>query len=135
MFFVTLVHVFPPSRDSCTSPSFVPAQISPFSRRDSAIANTTPAYSTPMLSGVRPPERICFALSLRVRSGPNSCHERPPSVVAITYCDPTYTLLWSCGLMVSGKVQTKRYLSESAAQPIVACGHTSAYVAMPVFTS
>ena len=38
MFFVTLVHVLPPSRVSCTWPSLVPAQISPFSIGDSAIA-------------------------------------------------------------------------------------------------
>ncbi len=55
-FFVTFVHVFPPSRVSCTSPSFVPTQINPFSLGDSAMPNTTPAYSTPMLSPVSPPE-------------------------------------------------------------------------------
>src|SRR5919199_1261896 len=58
MFDVTFVHVAPPSRVTCTSPSFVPAQMSPFSRGDSAMANTTPAYSTPMLSGVSPPEMV-----------------------------------------------------------------------------
>src|SRR5258708_2380558 len=88
-FFVTFVHVFPLSRVSCTSPSFVPAQINPFSSFDSAIANTTPAYSTPMLSGVKPPDRTCLDLSLRVRSGEISVHDRPPSDVASTYCDPT----------------------------------------------
>ncbi len=36
-FVVTLVHVLPPSRVSCTRPSFVPTQISPFSRGDSAM--------------------------------------------------------------------------------------------------
>jgi hypothetical protein len=54
---VTLTQWPPPSRVICSSPSFVPAQTTPFSRGDSAIANTTPAYSTPTLSGVKPPER------------------------------------------------------------------------------
>src|SRR5258708_4311230 len=88
-FLVTFVQVFPLSRVSCTSPSFVPAQISPFSSLDSAIANTTPAYSTPMLSGVRPPDRTWRDLSLRVKSGEISAHDRPPSEVAKTYCEPT----------------------------------------------
>ena len=38
MFFVTFVHVFPPSRVTCTRPSFVPAQMSPRSFGDSAMA-------------------------------------------------------------------------------------------------
>src|SRR5512138_2644182 len=79
-FAVTFVHVLPPSRVSCTSPSFVPTQISPFSAFDSAIAYTTSAYSTPMLSGVRPPEISCFDLSLRVRSGLITRQVRPPSL-------------------------------------------------------
>ena len=37
-FFVTLVHVLPASRVSCTSPSLVPTQMSPRSFGDSAIA-------------------------------------------------------------------------------------------------
>src|SRR5688572_15976545 len=48
----------------CTRPSLVPAQMSPFSSRDSAMANTTDAYSTPMLSPVSPPENPCLLLSL-----------------------------------------------------------------------
>jgi hypothetical protein len=56
MLFVTLAQVLPPSRVTWTRPSFVPAQISPACFGDSAIDMTTPPYSTPMLSGVRPPE-------------------------------------------------------------------------------
>jgi len=56
IFLVTFVHVVPPSRVTCTRPSFVPAHNTFASSGDSPIANTTPAYSTPMLSGVRPPE-------------------------------------------------------------------------------
>src|SRR6266542_4922136 len=84
IFDVTFVHVFPPSRVSCTRPSLVPAQISPFSSLDSAIANTTPAYSTPMLSGVSPPELCCLLLSFSVRSGLITCQLLPPSVVRCT---------------------------------------------------
>ena len=54
---VTFVQRPPLSRVTCSWPSLVPAQITPLSRGDSAIANTTPAYSTPTLSGVRPPDR------------------------------------------------------------------------------
>ena len=83
-FAVTLVHVAPLSRVTWTRPSLVPAQINPLVSFDSAIANTTPAYSTPMLSGVRPPEIRCRDLSLRVRSGESSRQCWPPSVVTCT---------------------------------------------------
>src|SRR5437660_1368017 len=52
MFFVTFVHVLPPSRVTCTWPSLVPAQMRRFSFGDSVIAITTGNYSTPMLSAV-----------------------------------------------------------------------------------
>ena len=84
MFAVTLVQCAPASRVTCTSPSLVPAQISPFSSGDSAIANTTPAYSTPTLSGVRPPESCCCDLSFSVRSGLIACQLWPPFVVRCT---------------------------------------------------
>ena len=122
---VTLVQVPPPSRERCTSPSLVPAQSSPFCTGDSAIAKTTPAYSTPMLSGVRPPETVCRRLSFRVRSGLMTRHVRPLSMVTCTCWLPTYTMLWSCGEMVSGNVHTKRYRRLSAGQPMVACGQMS----------
>src|SRR6266542_1061283 len=94
-FAVTLVHVLPASRVIWTRPSLVPAQMSPFSSRDSAIANMTPAYSTPMLSGVRPPELCCLLLSFSVRSGLITCQLLPPSVVRCTTWLPAYTRLWS----------------------------------------
>src|SRR5499427_10975690 len=81
MFLVTLVQLLPPSRVTCTSPSLVPAQITPACFGDSAIANTTPAYSTPILSPVRPPENPCLLLSFVVRSGLITCQLLPPSVV------------------------------------------------------
>src|SRR6476660_5861053 len=92
-FAVTLLHCDPPFRVTCTCPSFVPAQMTPFSFGDSAIAKTTPAYSTPTLSGVNPPERICRDLSFRLRSGLITSHVCPPFVVRWTCCDPAYTVL------------------------------------------
>src|SRR5258705_299909 len=121
----TFVQLPPPSRETCTSPSFVPTQSSLGSSCDSAIAKTTPEYSTPMLSGVRPPELRCRLLSLRVRSGLISRHVLPPSAVTCTCWLPTYTLLWSCGLIVRGNVQTKRYFRLSAPHPMLDCGQTS----------
>src|ERR1700675_3183345 len=110
IFFVTLFQVFPPSRVIWTSPSFVPAQIVSTSFGDSAMANTVPAYSTPMSSGVDPPEIPCRLLSFRVRSGLIICQLLPPSVVTCTNWLPTYTLLWSCGEIVIGNSQLKRDL-------------------------
>src|SRR5512143_135252 len=89
MFAVTFVHVVPPSRVTCTSPSLLPAHRILPSSGDSAIENTTPAYSTPMLSGVRPPEICCFDLSLRVRSGLITRHVTPLSVLTWTCWLPT----------------------------------------------
>src|SRR5229473_2455317 len=93
IFLVTLVQFLPPSRVICTMPSFVPAQITPASFGDSAIAKTTGAYSTPILSPVSPPENPCRLLSFEVRSGLITCQLLPPSVVTCTYWLPTYTLL------------------------------------------
>jgi hypothetical protein len=67
----------------------VPAQITPFSSGDSAIENTTPAYSTDRLSRVSPPESPIMLLSFRVRSGLIVVQVCPPSVVEWTYWLPT----------------------------------------------
>src|SRR5262250_3143308 len=124
-FFVTLLQLFPPSRVTCTCPSFVPAQIKPASFGDSASAKITPAYSTPMLSGVSPPEICWRLLSLRVRSGLMICQLLPPSVVTCTNWLPTYTLLWSCGEIVTGNSQLKRYFTSAAVAPETLTGQTS----------
>src|SRR5260370_3506971 len=108
LFFVTLLQLFPQSRVTCISPSLVPAQITLASFGDSAMAKTVPAYSTPILSGVSPPEICCRLLSFRVRSGLMICQLFPPSVVTCTYWLPTYTLLWSWGEIVIGNSQLKR---------------------------
>src|ERR1700752_4104909 len=125
IFLVTSVQFLPPSRVMCTRPSLVPAQITPASFGDSAIAKTAPAYSTPILSGVSPPELPMRVLSLRVRSGLMGCQLFPPSVVTSTYWLPTYTLLWSCGEMVMGNSQLKRYFTSAAVAPETSTGHTS----------
>src|ERR1044071_4630699 len=130
-----LVHVFPPSRVSCTWPSLVPAQMSPGLSRDWAMLITPPACSTPMLSGVSPPDTPMRLLSFRVRSGLITCQLRPPSVVWWMTWLPTYTLLWSLGEMVSGKFQTKRYLISPAGHPIGPSGQTSTFCARPVRTA
>src|SRR5215470_18705093 len=125
IFLVTLVQFLPPSRVNCSRPSLVPAQMIPASLGDSAMANTTPAYSTPMLSGVRPPELPIRLLSLRVKSGLMICQLLPPSEVTCTYWLPTYTLLWSCGEIATGNSQLKRYLTSAAVAPETVSGQTS----------
>src|SRR5258708_14687338 len=92
-FLVTLLQFFPPSRVTCTCPSFVPTQISPASFGDSVNAKITPAYSTPMLSGVSPPAISCRLLSFRAKSGLIICHLFPPPAVTCTNWLPHLTLL------------------------------------------
>src|SRR5687768_8233936 len=108
MFFVTLVHDVPLSRVTLTCPSLVPAQINPRSSRDSAMAITVNAYSTPMLSPVSPPENCWRVLSLVDRSGLITSQLWPRLLVRCTCWLPTYTVLRSCGDIASGIVQLKR---------------------------
>ena len=89
MLAVTSVQVPPPSRVTCTSPSLVPAQISPGSTGDSLMPKTVPAYSTPMLSPVSPPERPMRLWSFRVRSGLITSQLCPPFRVRCTCWLPT----------------------------------------------
>src|SRR5258706_11456256 len=123
MFAVTLVQFLPPSRVICTRPSLVPAQITPACFGDSAMAKTTPAYSTPMLSPVRPPENCCRLLSLRDRSGLTTFQLWPPSVVTCTYWLPTDTRLSSCGEMSTGNSHMKRYFTSAPGAPLVCPAH------------
>src|SRR5262245_66333320 len=51
MYFVTLVQLLPPSRDTWTSPSFVLTQITPACLGDSALEWMTIPYSTPHSPG------------------------------------------------------------------------------------
>ena len=89
MFLVTFVHVFPRSRVTWRRPSLVPAQICPFSRGDSAMANSVQAYSGLASSGVMPPVRCCFVLSFVLRSGLMISQLWPPFVVMCTNWLPT----------------------------------------------
>ena len=88
-FAVTFVQCAPASRVTCSRPSAVPAQITPFSSGDSAMAKTTHASSTIRLSTTSPPEDCCLLLSLVDRSGLITVQLWPPSVVRCTYWLPT----------------------------------------------
>src|SRR6266851_2153497 len=66
---VTSLHVAPPSRVRCTSPSFEPAHRTPACRGDSAMANRVAPSKVMRLSVVTPPELCSWVVSLRVRSG------------------------------------------------------------------
>ena len=74
---MTLVHVCPPSSETCTSPSLDPVQITPSCRGDSAIAKRTAAYVGAASSRVSPPVRCCLDLSFVVRSGLNTAQLWP----------------------------------------------------------
>src|SRR2546428_3666069 len=107
--------------------------MTPFSFGDSAIAITTHAYSTPMLSGVSPPEICCLALSLVVRSALITFQEFPPSVVRWTNWLPAYSVFRSCGDMWNGIVQLNRYLMSAGGHPSGLSGQISTLRDMPVF--
>ena len=82
MFAVRFVQSTPPLRVTCTRPSSLPTQMSPFSFCDSATAKIVSYHSTPVLSPViGPPDHFCFVLSLRVRSGLIAFQVWPPSSV------------------------------------------------------
>src|SRR5689334_1517155 len=90
---VTSVQVRPSSRVSWTSPSIVPAQISPVVTGDSAIAKTTIELSTYRLSVTSPPLDRSRVVSLVLRSGLIVSQLCPPFRVRWTYWLPTYTVL------------------------------------------
>src|SRR3989441_11669480 len=117
MFAVTSVHDVPPSRVTCTRPSFDPAQITPACAGDSASAKSVAPSNVMRLSVVTPPELCWCVVSLRVRSGLTTCQLAPPSVVTCTTWLPTYTFVWSWGEMAIGNVQFQRYLRSAGRQP------------------
>src|SRR5262245_50846516 len=86
---VMFCQLLPLSREICTRPSSLPAQSRPAVAGDSSNANTVEYTSTPVLSRVipSPPEKSCFFLSLRVRSGLIFSHVCPPSFDRCTYCE------------------------------------------------
>src|SRR5258706_16414312 len=89
----TSAHLPPLSRVTYTLPSLLPVQITPRALGDSLIAKSVPPYSTPMLSGVSPPELCCLDLSFRVRSGEMTFQLLPPSTDVCTNWLPVYTRL------------------------------------------
>src|SRR5512132_949130 len=69
MFFDTSFHFVPPSFVYQTLPSLVPAQISPFSTSDVAIAKITSGANCPRLSPTMPPDGMMCVGSCVDRSG------------------------------------------------------------------
>src|SRR5205814_8571236 len=127
--------VVPPSRVTCTRPSFEPAQITPACTGDSASANSVAPSNVIRLSVVTPPELCWWLVSLRVRSGLTTFQLAPPSLVTCTYWLPTYTRRWSCGEIMIGKVQFQRYFRSAGRHPYPASGQTRTLRAWPVRTS
>src|SRR5690348_12944515 len=82
---VTLTHVAPASRETCTRPSFEPTQITPACTGDSAMANRVAPSNVIRLSVVTPPELCWCVVSFRVRSGLSTFQLAPPSAVTWTY--------------------------------------------------
>ncbi len=111
MFFTTLVHVFPPSRVTCTFPSSVPTQMTSESSGDGAIAMIVQWNSAAVLSfEMSPPEDCCFDLSFVVRSGLIAVHVLPRSVERNSTFPPKYTVPGSFAESTIGEFQLKRYL-------------------------
>ena len=78
---VTLLQCAPPSRVTCTRPSFDPVQITPASSGDSAMASRFAPSKVMRLSVETPPELCWCVVSFRVRSGLITFQLAPPSVV------------------------------------------------------
>src|ERR1041384_2482043 len=84
-FFDTSVHFAPPSFVYQILPSFVPAQISPRSTSDGAMAKTTSGANCPRLSPTMPPDATRYFGSRVDRSGLTTCQLWPAvSVLKIT---------------------------------------------------
>src|SRR5262252_8108108 len=81
MFFETSFHLPPPSFGYHTLPSLVPAQITPRSMSDAAMAKITSGANWPRLSPTRPPEDPMYFGSCVDRSGLITCQLCPAVVV------------------------------------------------------
>src|SRR6266540_1998893 len=87
-FGVTLVHVFPPSRVTCTMPSSDPAQMTFTSVFPGASENTVAYISGLFMSCVIGPPESCIVLgSCLVRSPLIRSHVSPPFVDFHTCCE------------------------------------------------
>src|SRR6266508_2236967 len=80
-FFVTSFHFAPASLVYQTLPSFVPAQMSPFSTSDVAIAKITSGANWPRLSPTMPPDGMILLGSWLERSGLITFQLCPPLLV------------------------------------------------------
>src|SRR5450432_3006736 len=108
-FGVTFVHVLPPSRVTCTSPSSEPVQIVLTDFLLGPTAKITPYTSGPFMSPViGPPDFSCVLGSWRVRSPLSAVQLRPPSVVRQRRCDETYSVFGSTGEKMMGYVHCHR---------------------------
>src|SRR5882757_6139049 len=81
MFFDTSFHFAPPSFVYQTLPSLVPAQISPLSTSDVAIAKITSGANCPRLSPTMPPDDMIRLASCVDRSGLMTRQLWPPLLV------------------------------------------------------
>src|SRR6267142_4170083 len=80
-FFETSFHFAPPSFVYQILPSLVPAQMSPFSTSEVAMAKITSGANCPRLSPTIPPDETMRAGSCFERSGLITCQLCPPFVV------------------------------------------------------
>src|SRR6185437_6730366 len=99
-----------------TLPSLVPAHSKPFSIGENASDHTSAPKYWPRLSCMMPPLGTISDGSRVERSGLNSVHECPLSVVRSTIWQPYKTLPWSKGSIASGGVQWQRYFSLSGGE-------------------
>ena len=108
-FGVMFVHVLPPSRVTCTSPSSEPVQITLMSFLPGATEKIVPYTSGPFMSPViGPPDFSCVIGSCRVRSPLSAAHVLPPSIVRQRRCDDTYSDFLSMGEKMIGYVHCQR---------------------------
>src|SRR6185312_5825464 len=109
-FFSRLVQVLPPSRVTCSRPSSLTVQITPFSLGLGTIWSRVVKFSAALASIVRPPlfAACCHSGLSVVRSGLITVQEAPWSVDLWTYWLPMYTVPGSKGSTARAAFQLKR---------------------------
>ncbi len=115
---VTLAHVFPKSRVTCTRPSSLPVQMMLASRLPGPTEKITPYTSGPFMSPVMgPPDFSCVSGAWRVRSPDRRNQVLPPSRVAHSRCDETKRSFGSALEKMMGKVHCHRSLISLLGSP------------------
>src|SRR6185437_5430243 len=110
-----LSHVLPPSRDTLTVPSSVPAEYSPACFGDSAKLTIVGQALMPSSLAMRislpftPVVTICSRSASVVRSGLTAVHESPRSVERNTWLPAMYSTPASFGENTIGVSQLNRY--------------------------